>query len=824
MRIIILVLAFLCAALPAHATTSQIDPTVPVSGEDVDADPIRENFQIAHDEISALQNRNVDLPPLVANSFYGSLAGGTPFGIVVPPCNGLTNALTWTAGVGFGCNAISTTATLAPQAAYTVLAGPLGGSPAVPTPRALTANDLPLPSANSIGGVESLSPIANQFMTGVSTNGVPTTAQPSFGNLFGNISVSQMNGGVGASSTTCFFGDGTWKTPSGGGGGFTALTGDVTASGSGSVAATLTNSPTARADIGLGTSSSPSFAGLTLTTTALGASNGGTGVTSAQLNGTFVGINPIAGATAEYPFIDGSGTTVSDISGNGNTATFSSSPAPTWTTYGITINSVGASANQYVQTPVKTWKTVIINVCSPPLNAGVIGLSNLTVGGTFPDGLYLYMDTSLSVPSIATYYPGLYNNGHGLVTSTTTLANLCSNIAWTLDTSDHIYIDGNESAYAVHGASAANVTTTTTGYALGSSGAGSTNGVTFIGEINYTVFYSTALSQTQIQQEDAYINAKVYARPGYPGNTASSSSVSPSVICVGDSLTAASNGGGVPWCNSTFTVTNNAYTFLAAYQPGNGTDTEFGPSSGHYVTLIPKAGGKSYCHFWLGTNDNGAGWTAAQIWGRLQFFAKQAAAKGCLPIIATMIDRQSEDAAKNSLDTLIRANWRAAGFVGLDDLAAIPGLGADGAWNNPVVTCFDGGGIHLTGSGTGCYNSMAGYGVVGWTLGRLINILDGATIDNPTVTTSTAYAQNIGDNYVLQTPASSATDTLPDCTGLTGISRTITNGSGSNAITVQTSASQTITGSATVAANAIGKFTCELIGSSTGGNYWLRTQ
>src|SRR6185312_12478660 len=49
-----------------------------------------------------------------------------------------------------------------------------------------------------------------------------------------------------------------------GGGGFTSLTGDVIASGTGSVAAALANTTTARTDIGLGTSSSPTFGGLTL--------------------------------------------------------------------------------------------------------------------------------------------------------------------------------------------------------------------------------------------------------------------------------------------------------------------------------------------------------------------------------------------------------------------------------------------------------------------------------------------------------------------------------------------------------------------------------
>jgi hypothetical protein len=51
---------------------------------------------------------------------------------------------------------------------------------------------LPSPSASTLGGVQSLSVVAHNFLTGISTSGVPSQAQPSFSDISGSLAASQL--------------------------------------------------------------------------------------------------------------------------------------------------------------------------------------------------------------------------------------------------------------------------------------------------------------------------------------------------------------------------------------------------------------------------------------------------------------------------------------------------------------------------------------------------------------------------------------------------------------------------------------------------------
>ena len=66
------------------------------------------------------------------------------------------------------------------------------------------------PSASTLGGIESTVGASHQWISSISTSGVPALTQPAFSDISGNIAVSQMNSGTSADSSHFWRGDGTW--------------------------------------------------------------------------------------------------------------------------------------------------------------------------------------------------------------------------------------------------------------------------------------------------------------------------------------------------------------------------------------------------------------------------------------------------------------------------------------------------------------------------------------------------------------------------------------------------------------------------------------
>lgn len=78
----------------------------------------------------------------------------------------------------------------ASQSANFVFSGPVSGSAAAPTFRAMVPADLPLPTSTTVGGVKSLASVSHNFLTSIGTDGSVTQAQPAAGDITGLATVA----------------------------------------------------------------------------------------------------------------------------------------------------------------------------------------------------------------------------------------------------------------------------------------------------------------------------------------------------------------------------------------------------------------------------------------------------------------------------------------------------------------------------------------------------------------------------------------------------------------------------------------------------------
>ena len=121
--------------------------------------------------------------------------GGSPAGTVSSVGLAMPS---WLAVSGSPVTAAGTLAVSgASQAANLFLASPSGSGGAM-APRAIVGADLPLPSSNSLGGIDSLAPAAHNWLDSISNSGAPHASQPSCSDLAGaaaSCSVDTTNAG-----------------------------------------------------------------------------------------------------------------------------------------------------------------------------------------------------------------------------------------------------------------------------------------------------------------------------------------------------------------------------------------------------------------------------------------------------------------------------------------------------------------------------------------------------------------------------------------------------------------------------------------------------
>jgi len=523
------------------------------------------------------------------------------------------------------------------------------------------------------------------------------------------------------------------------------------------------------------------------------------------------GSNPtttaLTGATIDYNFLDGTGTTVSDISGNSNIATLTAIP-PTWNTTGLVFASVPtqgvalpAAANAGRTFMFGVYINPILFNASQPNNQFVTLLSDNVAGVSLNISLLRSVSAvNFDAPNI--YSPSLYrNNSHltsapDLMSGFTVLSLVCG--LGGAD-KDHFYLGGVEvAAYTTQGSVCA--TAFTGGLFLGSSAVSPWNVSGFNGTFYRFAVFPTQLTAATVAKNTATIIADVQSR-GVPTTVKDIIQIAPQLYPVGDSITFGLNST-TPWPTLLSLTNQPTYTITNYGISGITTKATVGSEPNRVAPKCSTISGPSIATVFLGTNDfnSGFGATPAQVLAsnvaEIQLLKKA----GCKVFVIPMLSRGgndllgvSNDVEKNAFDALLLANAKAAGADGIIDAPANPFLGADGA--NANLTYFNSDLIHP---------KNAGQALIASAVSNSLNYYFGFKLANPNVVTANTYQMLSGDGAVTAAPTANAAYTMPDCVGPSGESYTISNTS-AFVVTIVGGTNQPINGLATpinIAANS----------------------
>jgi trimeric autotransporter adhesin len=520
----------------------------------------------------------------------------------------------------------------------------------------------------------------------------------------------------------------------------------------------------------------------------------GSTVTGQSAGGGLTGAVAIAGATADYNFMQGSGTALVDITSNGNNGTLGTgSLAPTWTATGLSF-----SGQQQVVLPaaLNGSKTVFFGVYINPIPKGADSALSaeaytMLVGSSLGGGGLNLLLTNQNA-SNSTFQPYIYA-ANSFSTGVNTTYSGFHVIAYVLGdgggSRDHIYIDGIETAsYASQGASAG--LQTGGNLYLGSSDTAPFTASGFLGTMYRAAFLPVnTLSASQITMYSNQIRTSIMNEgvATYPQPVPQSNAT---IFAIGDSITcgldiASGSCDLTPW-PSLLSLTNQpSYTIDDYGIPSITARAIVGSESNRTALQCLSSGvGPQIALVLAGTNDLfdfGGGAPAGAI-GSIAAEVQLLKAAGCRVFVGTLISGNGIDAARDTLDASILTSARTFGADGIIDFAANPLLGADGASANPNPTacssgtCFQTDGVHPT---------QAGQQLLANAASNSLNYYFGYNEMNPHTVTSLPYSMTAGDGEVSLAGVTGAGRlTLPDCTGQSGAIYRINNPQAAFAVTV----------------------------------------
>lgn len=515
---------------------------------------------------------------------------------------------------------------------------------------------------------------------------------------------------------------------------------------------------------------------------------------------------PVSGALADYDFLQGSGTTLTDISGSGNTATLGTGAlAPTWTSTGLSFlptnnvtlpTALNASRTFYFAVylnPLPTSQaSFVTNYAYPLLLASSLGSAGLNIVTTYSGD-----QTQQSQFAVSTVANSNFR------TETNSAISGFNVIAMTFGTGssgdvDHVYLNGVEVESYLNQTYSVGFQTSGNLY-LGTSATDIFTTSGFYGMFYRAVFKTTEDSASVVASNSLAILKEIQNRPVVTSPQLVNAGV-PLLTAAGDSITyglGLGNPATQAWPANLVLTNQPAYTIQDYGLIGVGIGAMAGSEANRIAPSCLSSAGPSVVIGFAGTNDltlsQGLTATPTGAFSHLQAWIQTLKSAGCRVFVGTMLSRTGGiDTKKDAYDSLILSGWKTSGADGVVDFAANPLMGADGAYTN--TTYFQSDGTHPTAAGQLLLAAAAS---------NTLNYYFGYNSANPHIVTAT-YTMLAGDGYVTANPTANAVLTLPDCTGPSGATYTVSNIQSAFTVGVVTgSSAQLINGLATATAVSI---------------------